>query len=46
MLPANPVPASTHGLQRLLCIAVLVVIALATLYAGWVGISNFSRIHV
>jgi hypothetical protein len=46
MLPPNPPPASTRGLQRLLCIIVLVVIVLATLYATWVGISNFSRIHV
>jgi hypothetical protein len=46
MLPANPAPASTRGLQRLFCIVVLVVIMLATLYAAWVGIINFSRIHV
>jgi hypothetical protein len=45
-LPANVAAAHQGGLQRLLCIVVLVVIVLATIYAGWIGISNFSRIGV
>jgi hypothetical protein len=34
------------GLQRLLCIVVLILIAVAVLYAAWIGISNYSRIRV
>jgi hypothetical protein len=46
MLPAHLAVFRRPGLERLPCIVVLVVIVLATLYAGWIGISNFSRIHV
>ena len=46
MLSAEPVTVLPVGLQRLLCLAVLVIVVLATLYAGWVAISNFSRIGV
>jgi hypothetical protein len=34
------------AVQRLLCIVVLLVIVAAAAYAGWIGISNFSRIRV
>ena len=46
MLSAEPVTALPPGLQRLLCLVVLVIVLLATLYAGWVAVSNFSRIGV
>ena len=46
MLSAGPVTAFPPGLQRLLCLVVLLIVVLATLYAGWVAISNFSRIGV
>jgi len=46
MLPAEPVTALPPGLQRLLCLVVLVIVALAMLYATWIAISNFSRIGV
>ena len=34
------------GLTRALCIVVLVVMFVAFLYAAWIGVSNYSRIHV
>ena len=46
MFSAEPVTALPPGLQRLLCLVVLVIVLLATLYAGWVAIGNFSRIGV
>ena len=46
MFSAEPVTALPLGLQRLLCLVVLVIVVLATLYAGWVAIGNFSRIGV
>ena len=46
MLSAGPVTTLPPGLQRLLCLVVLVIVVLATLYAGWIAISNFSRIGV
>lgn len=39
-------PALGTGLTRLLCIVVLLVVILAVVYAGWIGIINFSRIGV
>jgi hypothetical protein len=45
-LADSVVASSAHGLQRLLCLVVLLVILLAVLYAGWIGIVNFSRIRV
>jgi hypothetical protein len=33
-------------LTRILCLVVFVVMFTAVLYAAWVGISNYSRIHV
>jgi hypothetical protein len=46
MFSAEPVTALPLGVQRLLCLVVLVIVLLATLYAGWVAIGNFSRIGV
>jgi hypothetical protein len=34
------------ALTRTLCVIVLVVIIAAVLYAGWIGVTNFGRIHV
>jgi hypothetical protein len=34
------------GLTRALCIVVFAVMFAALLYAAWIGVSNFSRIHV
>ena len=46
MLSAEPVTTLSPGLQRLLCLVVLIIVVLATLYASWVAVSNFSRIGV
>jgi len=46
MLPAHPAVSRRPRLEWLLCIVVLTVIMLAALYAGWIGISNFSHIRV
>jgi hypothetical protein len=45
-LPAHLTVSRRPGPERLLGIVVMVVILVAALYAGWIGISNFSRIHV
>jgi hypothetical protein len=34
------------GLTRALCIVVFLVMLAALVYAAWIGISNYSRIHV
>ncbi len=39
-------PVQGTGLTRWLCVVVLVVMAAAVVYAGWIGVINFSRIHV
>ena len=39
-------PASRTGLTRILCVVVFIVMVAAVLYAAWIGVSNFSRIHV
>jgi hypothetical protein len=33
-------------LTRLLCVVIFIVMLAALVYAGWIGVSNFSRIHV
>ena len=38
--------ASRTGLTRILCVVVFIVMVVAVLYAAWIGVSNFSRIHV
>lgn len=43
MADALPFPPAAG---RLLCLVILVLMLAALLYAGWIGISNFSRIHV
>jgi hypothetical protein len=45
-VPATFAAPSGQRLPRLLCAVVLLVILLAVLYAGWVGLTNFSRIRV
>ena len=45
-MPATFAASTGQRLPRLLCAVVLLVILLAVLYAGWVGISNFARIRV
>jgi hypothetical protein len=37
---------SGHALERALCIIVLGIIVSAVIYAAWISIDNFSRIHV
>ena len=44
-MPAEA-PVQGTGLTRLLGVLVLVVMAAAVVYAGWIGVINFSRIHV
>jgi len=34
------------GLTRALCVLVFIVMLAAVVYAAWVGVTNFSRIHV
>ena len=34
------------GFTRALCVIVLIVMFAAVVYAAWIGVSNFSRIHV
>ncbi len=36
----------TTGLTRTLCIVVFVVMFAALIYAAWIGVENYSRIHV
>ncbi len=40
----SPLPRT--GLPGVLCAVVFAVMLAAVLYAAWIGISNFSRIHV
>jgi hypothetical protein len=39
-------PRLRSGLTRALCIVVFLVMLAALVYAAWIGISNYSRIHV
>ena len=39
-------PPLPTGLTRALCIVVFVVMLAALLYAAWIGVTNYSRIHV
>jgi DNA-binding transcriptional regulator of glucitol operon len=39
-------PVLNTRLTRALCIVVFLVMAIAVLYGAWIGISNYSRIHV
>ena len=42
----EPAPVPRPALPGLLCLVVMLLILLSVLYAGWIGISNFSRIGV
>jgi hypothetical protein len=44
MTVESPVPGT--GLAAGLCAVVFLVMAAAVFYAAWIGVSNFSRIHV
>lgn len=46
MLGASFASPSGLRLLRVLCIVVVAIVVLATLYALWIGVSNFSRIRV
>jgi hypothetical protein len=39
-------PVLNTRLTRALCIVVFLVMLIAVLYGAWIGISNYSRIHV
>jgi hypothetical protein len=39
-------PPLGTGITRALCIVVFVVMLAALVYAAWIGILNYSRIHV
>ena len=39
-------PVVRSGLTRILCVVVFIVMFAALIYAAWIGVSNFSRIHV
>ena len=34
------------ALTRLLCVVIFIVMLAALVYAGWIGVTSFSRIHV
>jgi hypothetical protein len=38
--------SATTGLTRTLCIVVFLVMFAALTYAAWIGLANYSRIHV
>jgi hypothetical protein len=42
---SQSLPMST-GLTRTLCLIVFVVMFAALIYAAWIAIGNYSRIHV
>ena len=39
-------PVLQSALTRILCVVVFIVMFAALIYAAWIGVSNFSRIHV
>jgi hypothetical protein len=39
-------PALPTSVTRLLCVVIFIVMLAALVYAGWIGVINFSRIHV
>jgi hypothetical protein len=39
-------PALPTSVTRLLCVVIFVVMLAALVYAGWIGVTNFSHIHV
>ncbi len=41
-----PLPSREGALPRILSVVVLALMLVAMLYAAWIGIANFSRIHV
>ena len=45
-MSTSDVAARGLALQRILCIVVVALMVVATLYAGWIGIANYSRIRV
>ena len=46
VLSTSDVAARGLALQRILCIVILALMVVATLYAGWIGIANYPRIRV
>ena len=46
MLAAPFASPYARRLQRALCIVVIAIVVLATLYALWIGFTDFSRIRV
>jgi hypothetical protein len=40
------VRALPTSMTRLLCVVIFIVMLAALLYAGWIGVTNYSRIHV
>ena len=39
-------PSAPRPLTTTLCLVVILIVVLATVYAGWIGVTNFSRIGV
>ena len=39
-------PVLGVGLTRALCLVVFIVMLAALVYAAWIGVINYSRIHV
>ena len=42
----DQLPVLRTDLTRALCILVFIVMLAALVYAAWIGVANFSRIHV
>jgi hypothetical protein len=45
-MPSPSADPRAPVLQRALCVLVVLIMALAVLYAAWISIGNFSRIGV
>lgn len=45
-MPPDSVDSRRHTVPRALCLIVVLIIAVAVIYAAWIGIGNFSRIGV
>jgi hypothetical protein len=39
-------PVLPTSITRLLCLVIFLVMLAALIYAAWIGVTNYSRIHV
>lgn len=45
-MPPSSADSRAPVLERALCVVVVLIMAIAVLYAAWISIGNFSRIGV